>query len=235
MVQMETTDIWKAADRVLNEGRKAVMAVIIEKQGSAPRETGTKCLVLEDGSLIGTIGGGRLEHEVIQKTKAVFEAGKALMLSFDLIGGDVAESDMICGGRTTVLMAPFFPEDAQTRAVVGAVCEISNKGERAVYGMPSPEGEGEAWFDFTMTLFKEDGTIFGKRPEGDLAESVFGPKGILEKEAAPGLVRFTPDGPPVLFGKNRPKTDALHLRSGARFQGAPRARCPGGFPGARHR
>ena len=194
MPEINTTDIWKAADRILNDGRKAVIAVIIEKQGSAPRESGTKCLVLEDGSLIGTIGGGRLEYEIIQKAEAVFETGEALVLSFDLVGGDVAESDMICGGRTTVLMAPLLPEDAQTRAVVGTVCDLSSKGGRAVYGMLAPEGEGERRFDFTMTLFKEDGTIFGNRPEGDLAESVFGPEGILKKETAPRLVRFAPGG-----------------------------------------
>ena len=45
-------------------GMKKALATIIARRGSAPREIGTKMLVLEDGRLIGTIGGGCMESEV---------------------------------------------------------------------------------------------------------------------------------------------------------------------------
>ncbi|MFC1820893.1 XdhC family protein, partial [Thermodesulfobacteriota bacterium] len=44
--------------------RFSVLATLISRSGSAPRSAGTKFLVLEDGSSVGTIGGGVLEMSV---------------------------------------------------------------------------------------------------------------------------------------------------------------------------
>jgi xanthine/CO dehydrogenase XdhC/CoxF family maturation factor len=50
----------------------AVLATIITQAGSSPRGPGTKMLMMEDGSFVGTIGGGRLEKEVMDVGKEVF-------------------------------------------------------------------------------------------------------------------------------------------------------------------
>ena len=44
---------------------KKVLATIVSRKGSAPRSVGTKMLIVEDGSIIGTIGGGCVESEVM--------------------------------------------------------------------------------------------------------------------------------------------------------------------------
>ena len=51
------------------EGVRMALATIIVKKGCGPREAGTKMIILEDGRIIGTIGGGCAEAEVISKAR----------------------------------------------------------------------------------------------------------------------------------------------------------------------
>ena len=47
------TDPFVEISGQLNSGKKVVLARIIRQTGSAPRSVGTRCLVLEDGTLMG--------------------------------------------------------------------------------------------------------------------------------------------------------------------------------------
>ncbi|MEW6671869.1 MAG: XdhC family aldehyde oxidoreductase maturation factor [Thermodesulfobacteriota bacterium] len=112
-------------DKLLAAGKKVVIARIIYQKGSAPRSIGTKCIILESGEILGTIGGGALEYQVIEKSKDVFKAGKSATIHFQLTGTDVADTDMLCGGIVDVFLEPVFPDNpaageiyAKTRALV---------------------------------------------------------------------------------------------------------------------
>ena len=67
----------------------SVMATIIRQTGSAPRGVGTKFVIMEDGSFVGTIGGGRLEAQVLKEAKKVFKTLLPVRLNFILKGTDV--------------------------------------------------------------------------------------------------------------------------------------------------
>ncbi len=84
----------------------SVLCTIVEKKGSAPREVGTKMLILEDGTIVGTIGGGCAESSVIQKGLHMLRSGQsALQLeSVDMTGKEAEEAGMVCGGTILVLM-----------------------------------------------------------------------------------------------------------------------------------
>ena len=51
----------------LKNGKGAVLIRIIRREGSAPRDVGSACMVDADGKLFGSIGGGLLEHKAIKK------------------------------------------------------------------------------------------------------------------------------------------------------------------------
>jgi len=106
-------------DKLLAAGKKVVVARIIYQKGSAPRSIGTKCIVLESGEIIGTIGGGALEYQVIEKAKAVFTTGRSATVHFQLTGEDVAETDMLCGGIVDVFLEPVFPKNQVSRDIFG--------------------------------------------------------------------------------------------------------------------
>ena len=104
-------EIFETLDQLFERGRSAVLATIIRQAGPSPRGAGTKCLIMDDGSFIGTIGGGILEARTLEKAREVFDASLPVRLYFSLEGTDVAETDMLCGGRVEVFLEPVSALD----------------------------------------------------------------------------------------------------------------------------
>lgn len=83
-------------------GEPGVLCTITAKRGSAPRGVGTWMLVRPDGSVLGTIGGGAVEHLAVQEAKALWaHGGGPVRRHYDLTPG-AAELGMVCGGDIDV-------------------------------------------------------------------------------------------------------------------------------------
>lgn len=84
----------------------SVLAVIVSKQGSAPRKIGTKMLVFRDGRILGTIGGGCTESDVIRKAQLMLDgiSEERQIIKLDMTGTDAAEEGMVCGGVVEVYL-----------------------------------------------------------------------------------------------------------------------------------
>ena len=95
--------------KYLQEGKKVILARIIKQTGSIPRAEGTQCIVLEDGTIKGTIGGGLLEYRVMERAKECLKKEKSSMMHFELTGDEVAKTDMLCGGIADVYLETVFP------------------------------------------------------------------------------------------------------------------------------
>ena len=91
-------NLYKEMVALLQHGESFAVATIFDTSGSAPRDAGAKMIVRADGSIIGTIGGGRLEARAIARATEIIPARKTEIQSFDLTSTDAAGSDMICGG-----------------------------------------------------------------------------------------------------------------------------------------
>ncbi len=100
---MSQLTIFQRLAELTAAGEPFVLVTIIATQGSSPRHTGTRMIILRDGSVEGTIGGGRLEEEVRAKAREVFASGQPLRHSYRL-GADLA---MCCGGGVEVLIEPI--------------------------------------------------------------------------------------------------------------------------------
>lgn len=111
-------------DDLLISGQKVVLARIISRKGSAPRSVGAKCLICQNGEVLGTIGGGMLEHQVIEKAGEVLKTGRSAALHFQLSGEEVAETDMLCGGIMDVYLEPVFPDGRTSRDIFTSIREL---------------------------------------------------------------------------------------------------------------
>ena len=115
---MNNSFIYKAILEAQEAERPAVLATIIKDQGSVPRHTGTKMLIYEDGSAIGTVGGGEMESRVIQEAQDVLSAGeepRTVSYSFtDPKRGDPG----VCGGQVEIFLEPIMPQP--TILIIGA-------------------------------------------------------------------------------------------------------------------
>ena len=95
--------------KIKEEGKSAVLATIIGTKGSTPREVGAKMLILENGKILGTIGGGCLEAEVWQEAMKIIKEEKPRTVHFDLTGKKAEDSGMICGGVMDIYIEPIVP------------------------------------------------------------------------------------------------------------------------------
>ena len=84
-------------------GRK-ILAVITQRKGSTPREVGTRMLLTEDGELVGTIGGGCAEGNVISEARLMFseENPSPRSIRVDMFADEASEEGEVCGGSIDV-------------------------------------------------------------------------------------------------------------------------------------
>lgn len=85
-------------------GRPAVLATIVEARGSTPRGVGSRMLVDPELGLIGTVGGGCGEAQVIEAARAVAGTGRPRMVRVDLTEDLLSWSPAVCGGVFEVFL-----------------------------------------------------------------------------------------------------------------------------------
>src|SRR5258708_10694559 len=108
-------DLYDEIVRLRNLGQKCALATIVQVNGSIPSYESAKLLVREDGSMMGTVGGGCVEAEVWTAAREVIESEKPRHLSFKL-GEDAAyDQGLICGGQLNIFVEPVIP---QPRALI---------------------------------------------------------------------------------------------------------------------
>ena len=94
-------------EKIDSSAERMVMATIVGKKGSAPRGVGAKALFLKDGSFVGTIGGGKAEHDIMVKVEDILKKDDDMqpyLLNVDLTDDEASIEGMVCGGRIEVLI-----------------------------------------------------------------------------------------------------------------------------------
>lgn len=110
-------NIHEVAGTVLRQNGRAVLCTVVRSEGSTPRHVGSKMLVFPDGGLIGTIGGGELEHRVLDEARMALADGRSRLLHYNL--ADPARGDPgVCGGQVEVFVEPLVP--SPTLVIIGA-------------------------------------------------------------------------------------------------------------------
>ncbi|HEY6343760.1 MAG TPA: XdhC/CoxI family protein [Bryobacteraceae bacterium] len=103
-------DIYDEIVRLRKLGQKCALATIVQVRGSIPSYESAKLLVREDGSMMGTVGGGCVEAEVWNAAREVIDTEKPKNLSFSL-GQDAAyDEGLICGGQLNIFVEPVIPQ-----------------------------------------------------------------------------------------------------------------------------
>lgn len=93
------------------------VATVVRARGSTPRKAGARMLIDPAGSLLGTIGGGCGEAEVLARAQRVIATGESALLEISLLEEDGWESPSICGGVLDVFI------ERAGREIGGIACE----------------------------------------------------------------------------------------------------------------
>ncbi len=154
--------VFESIVKLLKEGESFVLATILNRCGSAPRDVGSRMIIRSDGTIIGTIGGGILEATIQKLAKELFTSRKTLVRSFTLNREGPAPIGMICGGNVDFLL--HF-EDASQPARLKHYEELLsalNSKKRAWLIMKLPDWEVSEGAPAAY-LFKDDGASLEDR------------------------------------------------------------------------
>ncbi len=100
-------EIFQESARLIAEGRRGALATIIRVTGSTPGKESAKLLVRDDGSMVGTVGGGCTESDIWRIALEVIATDRPVRRSFRLTAATAAETGLLCGGEFEVYIEPI--------------------------------------------------------------------------------------------------------------------------------
>ena len=100
-----------AMEQAAQNGQPAVLATIIARHGSTPREVGSKMLLLPDGTSVGSVGGGIMEYRTRQAAAEMLAGHTASVqtVTFSADGKNEDAAVAACGGSMELLLE-IIPE-----------------------------------------------------------------------------------------------------------------------------
>ncbi len=101
-------DIFEEITKLRKQGRRGALATIIQVQGSIPSYESSKILVRDDGSFVGTVGGGCVEADVWSVAQDVMRDEKPRRLHFNLNNQPEYDNGLICGGSVDIFVEPIL-------------------------------------------------------------------------------------------------------------------------------
>ena len=91
------------AARLSAAGQRFALVTVVRTAGSTPRKPGAKMIVREDGSQVGTVGGGALELLLIDEARAAIASGEPRLVRRHL----TRQLAMCCGGEVEAFVDPL--------------------------------------------------------------------------------------------------------------------------------
>jgi len=90
-------------------GRPCALSTVAATTGSVPRHPGAKMLVYADGTIAGTVGGGKFESLVIAAALEAIAKKETALQTWPLREDQPDSFGAICGGEVTILIEPHVP------------------------------------------------------------------------------------------------------------------------------
>ncbi len=105
-------NIWRAAADLATAGTQGALATIARARGSTPVPAGTKMLVGPEGRLIGSVGGGCVEAEVIGAALEAQRRREPRLLTQHLNADLAGDLGLSCGGTVDIFVEPLVADES---------------------------------------------------------------------------------------------------------------------------
>ena len=110
-VRMEPrVELYREALVRLDRGERVALATVVSTSGSTPQKAGATLLVLHDGSMRGTIGGGCVEADAWAAARQMMRSGDSGLRTFTLADDPDEPGGDVCGGTMDVMFEVLFPD-----------------------------------------------------------------------------------------------------------------------------
>jgi xanthine dehydrogenase accessory factor len=113
-------NVWRAAAELARSGACGAIATVARVRGSTPVPSGTKMLVGEAGRLIGSVGGGCVEADVIGAALEAQVRRQPAMMTHHLNADLAGDLGLSCGGTVDIFVEPVVSDEAYVRVLEAA-------------------------------------------------------------------------------------------------------------------
>lgn len=131
-------NVWRAAADLARSGASGAIATVARVRGSTPVPSGTKMLVGEQGRLIGSVGGGCVEADVIGAALEAQARRQPAMLTHHLNADLAGDLGLSCGGTVDIFVEPVVSDEAYVRVLESAAAAESGLVRTAVTWSAGP-------------------------------------------------------------------------------------------------
>ncbi len=135
-------NIFDSIIALLKQNENFAVATIVNRSGSAPRDTGTRMLIKKNAQIIGTIGGGILEAKVQRLAAEVLETRATMIHQFTLSTEDTSNMGMICGGNVRVMIQHMDASSPYLLRLFQAVSQVYQTRQKAWLVTPISQSTG---------------------------------------------------------------------------------------------
>ena len=113
-------EVIQEAVKLLQEEQPCVLATVVRTKGSTPQKSGSMLLVRQDGSGVGTLGGGCVEGDIWFAAREMLRHHGGPEFKDYFLNEDIAARDgLVCGGTMYFYLEPMWEP--------GAFLDIGNK------------------------------------------------------------------------------------------------------------
>src|SRR5881296_1238435 len=110
-------NVWQAAADLVRRSGSGALATVARVRGSTPVPAGTKMLVGAEGRLIGSVGGGCVEADVIGAALDAQASRRPVLRTHHLNADLAGDLGLSCGGTVDIFVEPIV----QAREYLGAL------------------------------------------------------------------------------------------------------------------
>src|SRR5205807_6065550 len=110
---MDSVDIevLRTAEAWRRQGRRVALGTIVRTWGSAPRPVGAMVAIRDDGQVMGSVSGGCVEDDLIDKVKArAIAADKPEVTTYGVTQEQATRYGLPCGGTLQIVLEPVTRE-----------------------------------------------------------------------------------------------------------------------------
>jgi len=106
---MDSVDIevLRTAEEWRRSGHRAALGTIVRTWGSAPRPVGAMVAIRDDGQIVGSVSGGCVEDDLVEKVKEKFAAAnKPEVVTYGVTNEEATRWGLPCGGTLELVLEP---------------------------------------------------------------------------------------------------------------------------------
>jgi xanthine dehydrogenase accessory factor len=161
-------DVLDAIDEATAAGEQIAVATVVATIRSAPRQPGAKMAIRENGAFVGSVSGGCVEADLVERAKSVLAEGGPSLVHYGVTDGEAWEVGLSCGGEIDVWLERAEP------GLWGEVRSLLDSGGFGTLSTDTTTGAKRLTPGaLEATGLRDDGT-FVEAIEGPLQVVIFG-------------------------------------------------------------